>query len=128
MTHSVKLSKKHGLNPTVTVCFFCREPKNEIALLGASYKDKAPPHMVCNYEPCEQCHAKMQQGVTLVEVKEHHGNTKPARPPIQNNLIPTGSWWVITKDAADKIFNQPVSSKVFISIECANKLGLHTQI
>lgn len=31
---SIKLSSKHGVNPTIPVCFFCGEEKNEIALLG----------------------------------------------------------------------------------------------
>lgn len=31
---SIKLSPKHGVNPTIPVCFFCGKPKNEIALMG----------------------------------------------------------------------------------------------
>lgn len=125
MARSVRLSNKHGLNPTIPVCFFCGQPKNEVALLGSSYKEQAPLHMICNYEPCEQCQSHMKAGVVLVEVTEHRGPGKPNQPPIQNNLIPTGSWWVITHEAAKEIFNKPIIDKAFISIECANQLGLH---
>lgn len=31
---SIKISPKHGVNPTIPVCFFCGKPKNEIALMG----------------------------------------------------------------------------------------------
>ena len=30
----IKLSPKHGLNPTIPVCFWCGEERNEVALLG----------------------------------------------------------------------------------------------
>ena len=28
----IKLSPKHGLNPTIPVCFWCGEERNEVAL------------------------------------------------------------------------------------------------
>ena len=48
----IKLSPKHGLNPTIPVCFWCGEERNEVALLGHSgdgrkHEDfEAPRHMV----------------------------------------------------------------------------------
>ena len=32
----IKLSKKHGLQPTIPLCPYCGKEKNEIALLGAA--------------------------------------------------------------------------------------------
>ena len=33
-TNSIKISQKHGVNPTIPICFWCGKEKNEIALLG----------------------------------------------------------------------------------------------
>lgn len=52
----IKLSPKHGLNPTIPVCFWCGEERNEVALLGhigdgRKHEDfEAPRHMVIDYE------------------------------------------------------------------------------
>lgn len=32
--NGIEISPKHGLNPTIPVCFWCGKEKNEIALLG----------------------------------------------------------------------------------------------
>lgn len=42
---SVRLHPKYGVNPTIPTCFWCGKDKNEIALLGAAYKEEAPMHM-----------------------------------------------------------------------------------
>ena len=48
----IKLSPKHGLNPTIPVCFWCGEERNEVALLGRigdgrKHEDfEAPRYMV----------------------------------------------------------------------------------
>ncbi len=73
MGATLKLSPKHGLNPTVSVCFWCGEDKNEIALLGhiggAFGEDiEAERRMVLDYEPCPRCKAQMESGFTVVEV------------------------------------------------------------
>ena len=31
---SILLSPKHGVNPTIPVCFWCGREKNEVALMG----------------------------------------------------------------------------------------------
>ena len=64
-TAGIKLSPKHGLNPTIPVCFWCGEERNEVALLGhigdgrKLEEFEAPMHMVIDYEPCEKCRANM---------------------------------------------------------------------
>ena len=37
---SIRLSEKHGLNPTLGVCFFCGEETGEIGLLGKLKGDR----------------------------------------------------------------------------------------
>ena len=34
MSKSIRLSKEHGVNPTIPICFWCEKDKNEIAMLG----------------------------------------------------------------------------------------------
>ena len=54
--NSIRLSEKHGVTPTIPVCFGCGKQKNEIALLGRLPNDaEAPMNMVLNYDPCEEC-------------------------------------------------------------------------
>ena len=54
MSRSIRISEKHGVNPTIPICFYCGEDKNEVALLGKLHGDKeAPMRMWINgdYEP-----------------------------------------------------------------------------
>jgi hypothetical protein len=103
---SIRLHPEHGVNPTVSACFFCNKDKNEIALLGAAYKGEAPRRMVLDYIPCDECKADMARGIALIECT-CSPNT-PDQPVIQEGLYPTGKWAVITEDAAWRWF-QPES-------------------
>lgn len=101
---SIKHSKKHGVNPTIPVCFFCGNEKNEVALLGELPDDiEAPKYTVLDYEPCDACKEQMDKGVAVVEVTTDP--FKDGRPPIQDNLYPTGRWAVLTKESAKKMFS-----------------------
>ena len=88
---SIRLHPKHGLNPTMPVCFWCGQDTGEVALLGAAYKDEAPRRMVIGQNPCEKCKAQMAQGITFMEVTE--------------NREYTGRWCVITEDAVRRMVN-----------------------
>ena len=89
----IKLSPKHGLNPTIPVCFWCGEERNEVALLGhigdgRKHEDfEAPRHMVIDYEPCEKCRAKMALGVTLIEATSKPNSV--AKVEMQKGIYPT---------------------------------------
>lgn len=106
MSNSIKISPKHGVNPTIPICFWCGEEKGEIALMGKLKDDmEAPRNMVLDYEPCDKCKERFALGVTLIGTTTHCPDN---RPPIQDNedgtLYPTGAWIVITKDAAQRYF------------------------
>lgn len=96
---SIRISPKYGVNPTIPICFFCGEPKNEVALLGRIGKGtediEAPRHALLDYEPCKECLKKMATGITLVEVSNTPSDNQP---PIAENAYPTGNWWVVTED------------------------------
>lgn len=107
MGATLKLSPKHGLNPTVSVCFWCGEDKNEIALLGhiggAFGEDiEAERRMVLDYEPCPRCKAQMESGFTVVEVT--NTPNRVASVPIQSGAYPTGRFVVVRPTAARRVF------------------------
>lgn len=117
---SIRLHREHGLNPTISQCYWCGSDKNEILLLGASYKGEAPRYMVANYEPCDVCKNGMAQGVTLMEAVKKP--TFKNQQEMQEGVYPTGRWCVITTEAFARIFNVPPTTKAFLDVEMFTKL------
>lgn len=117
---SIPLHPKHGLNPTMEVCFWCGEDTGAIALLGnrsqrITGRDEAPRRTCLNYEPCPACQEKMALGVTLME----HDGKKP-----------TGRWLVIKPEAIRRIVNDDSlartienAGKAFVEPEVFNQLN-----
>ena len=104
MSKGIKISPKHGLNPTIPVCFWCGKQKNEIALMGRMENDiEAPKNMVLDYEPCEECQNHMAMGVAVLEASDHP-NTE-GQPPMQKGVYPTSRFVVVTTECADKVFS-----------------------
>lgn len=98
MSKGITLSKNHGVNPCIPVCFWCGEDKNEIALLGKLPDDAEAPHRaIMDFEPCEKCKSFMDQGITLIGVT----NVKPENgiPSIGDGLYPSGAWSVLREDS-----------------------------
>lgn len=122
----LKLSKKYGANPTIPVCYWCGKEKDEIVLLGKIGKGKedieAPKNMVMNYDPCDECQKKMALGVTLIAVTDIPHPEKQF--PIQEGLYPTGSWSVISEEAAQRIFGDVLggNKKVLVTEESYKEL------
>lgn len=104
----IKLSRKYGLNPTIPVCFWCGEERNEVAVLG-EVKDRngreveMPMHACIDYIPCEECQKKMSLGFTLIEATSEPNSTTSRE--IQSGVYPTGRWIVIKPEAARQVFN-----------------------
>lgn len=135
MANSITLSKKYGVNPTIPVCFFCGEPRNEVALLGKLKGDKeASMYAIIDYEPCEDCKEIMSHGITLIGVVDKQPEDN--RPPVKasnsrDNFYPTGSWCVITVDAFCRIFEvedkESIPSTVYIDQKLLNKFLEETE-
>jgi hypothetical protein len=98
MENSIRLHKEFGVNPTILKCFLCGEDKNEIALLGASYKGQAPMHMCIDQTPCDKCKEYMKQGVILISVRDGESGSDPYR---------TGGWCVVKREAMTNIIDDP---------------------
>ena len=104
MSKGIKISPKHGLNPTIPVCFWCGKQKNEIALMGRMKGDiEAPKNRVLDYVPCEECQSHMAMGVAILEASDHP-NTE-GQPPMQKGVYPTSRFVVVTTECADRVFN-----------------------
>ena len=113
MSKDIKISPKYGVNPTIPVCFFCGEHKNEIALMGKMKGDiEAPKNMVLDYEPCEHCKEQWDMGVPLIEcvTSSFIGDDRPhisVDPATDELLYPTGRHCVVKIEAAKRMFNVP---------------------
>lgn len=94
----IPLSPKHGLNPTIPICFWCGEEKNEIALMGRigdarkGEDFEAPMHAVLDYEPCDKCREKMSLGFTMIEAT--HAPNPTTKVQMQPGVYPTGRYKV----------------------------------
>ena len=90
----IKLSPKHGVNPCIPGCFWCGQLKNEIALLGLLPNDQeAPFGIILDYEPCDECKAKWEEGVVILEVTDTPN--QEGQPPIRRDAYPTGNYLVV---------------------------------
>lgn len=109
----LRLHPKHGVNPTIPICYWCGKERNEIVLLGAAYRKEAPMRMLMDYEPCDECKAGMARGVTLVEVaktpnfENQTSMVKEKYSGDPNVAYPTGTWVVVTEDWVKRTINPP---------------------
>jgi hypothetical protein len=108
----IPLHKEHGLNPSISLCFFCGKDK-EILLFGAKMKEEAPHQAVYNKEPCEDCKELMSKGVLLIETRDGEKADNPFR---------TGRQWVVTREwAAEAGITSPMC---WIEESMAKQIGL----
>lgn len=153
MSGSIRISKQHGVNPCIPLCYFCNEPKNELILMGELKGDReAPRNTVFDDYPCDKCEGYMKRGVILISVsnnaeeddkrdrvayereKSHYlsmryGN-KPFRPYLQNPHR-TGGWVLVSEQYITRVM-QPQElvdhllkcRTAFILDEVWDKLGL----
>lgn len=106
MSNDIKLSPKYGVNPTIPICFWCGQEKNEVALmgkLGDSRKGEdieAPRHCITNYDPCDKCKELFSKGIHVIGVTSQPivQGMFPMVNDGQQTLYPTGSMFVGTED------------------------------
>lgn len=102
--HSLRLSPKHGANPSLLICFWCEEPQG-VALLGKINEEdsEAPPQCIASYEPCDSCNKKFDEGVTFFECRRTTVYEGQQSLQLENALVyPTGRYAVINADALDE--------------------------
>lgn len=136
MSHNLLLDPVFGVNPMLTVCFFCQEDKNEIILWGQLNAEQrkalgahngCAPHKLCiDRAPCNKCKEYMAQGIILISVDEE----KSAKDI--NNPWRSGAWLVVKEDAVKRFGIEPpellediLTKRVaFIPDDAWDKLGL----
>ena len=70
----IPISEKYGVNPSIPLCFYCGEPKNEVALLGRLPRDReAPHHCLLDMEPCDTCVERRETHIHLIVLEEGEG-------------------------------------------------------
>lgn len=137
MSKGIEISPKHGVNPTIPICFWCGKEKNMIALMGrVRERDRntgravkgsdveMPMHMVLDYEPCDCCKEQFSKGVQLIECNSRAVDERPAlsKDDRGNSVYPTGRHCVMKPKAAQRIFNVDKSL-----LEAGKKLCLDEQ-
>ena len=71
MSKGIRLSPKHGVNPSLGLCWICGETNGEVILAGHLKDDvEAPRQGVWDRHPCSTCTEWMRQGVILIRVKD----------------------------------------------------------
>ncbi len=92
MSKGIRLSEKHGVNPSVGVCFWCGRDNGTVVLPGLLPDDaEAPRRAVWDWEPCDVCIEDRSQGITFEEHTE--------------DRAPTGRWVVVKEEAVPGIIN-----------------------
>lgn len=117
MSKSIKISPKHGLNPSISTCFWCGKDKNEIILAGRIKDDaEMPMHAVFDYEPCDECKENMAKGIALIGASETP--LPDNRPEIQKGVYPTGTWCVVTDDFIKRNIEPDMAETVLEKRKC----------
>lgn len=100
----IKLSAKHGVNPSLEVCFWCGKDVG-VALLGKLKGDaEAPKRIVLGLQPCDDCKRKFAEGIRIVEVSED-GSMYGDNPAFAikaaggMTVYPTGRWALMPPEA-----------------------------
>ena len=89
------LHPKHGVNPTMGVCFWCGQEDGTIGLLGFNKDREAPKHTILSKDPCDKCKAKMAQGIALIEATDRE---EPGLLKLNDRTYATGRWLVVREE------------------------------
>ena len=139
MSKGITLSPKHGVNPSMDLCFWCGKPKG-IILCGRMHEKKgdrtdveAPKGMVMNLEPCDKCKENFNLGVRIVEViddgsKFHNDLTFAIRAEDNKVKWPTGRFVVMKAESIKRgkpgmlmLCDTDTMDKIFASQDSSEK-------
>lgn len=116
---SIRLSDKHGVNPSILVCPICHTDSG-VALFGRLAGDKEAPRYTLDSTPCNACKAWIDEGrIIIVECVS------------ENNQVRTGRLWAVTSESFTRNFegtacyDAAISKRVVLTTpEMAERLGL----
>jgi hypothetical protein len=98
-TRGIRLSKKHGVNPSLITCFYCGEDSG-VVLFGHLPNDAEAPHRAgcIDRQPCPKCVERMKQGIILISVRDGEEGDNPYR---------TGGWVLLKEEALLRVGIHP---------------------
>lgn len=111
----IRLSEKHGVNPSLGVCFWCGQDDGTILLVGKLPGDaEAPRKMMVSYEPCPTCADQFALGIAIFECNEWgvEGQASITPKGQQPVLYPTGRLVVMREAAVERIFDDAVTEQI----------------
>lgn len=114
---SLRISKEHGINPSVDTCFICGK-ETSVVLFGASYKDEngktvEAPRRVCTGQLCDDCQKVIDEGgIFFIAVKNGESGNNPWR---------TGQISALKEEAVQRVFPDFPYKKVNYIEESAYK-------
>lgn len=99
--------KEQGNRVAMHVCMWCGEDDSIVMLTAAHVPAHKglPRRAVFNPNPCHNCKASMDKGITCVEVSPYADGYE-----IQFQCKMTGRWCVVTEDSFDKMLNDDAES------------------
>lgn len=120
---SIKISPKHGLNPTCLVCPICGKDTS-LALLGRLKDDSKAPRQMRDREPCEACQADIEgykaQGFVFFVISDEYEKHQDEATPWQFFI----SLSVVKREAAEEMLKDTASGACFVSRTTGTAIGL----
>lgn len=120
----IKLSPRHGVNPSLGICYYCNKENGEVILPGRLKGDvEAPRAAVWHKQPCEECAGWMAKGIILISVRDD-------ADPSDENPYRTGGWSVVTEEAIRRMLDSGLAERLcscryaFVPDEAWEALGL----
>lgn len=125
MSKGLRLSEKHGVNPSLDQCFYCGEAKG-VVLFGRMKGDVQAPHeAVIDMKPCDKCAKLMQDGVILVCVRDGETGDDPYRTGMMVAIKDEGIRMAVTPpEFAEEIIRRRFA---FVPLKAWTRLGLPTE-
>lgn len=147
----IRVSDEHGVNPSIPLCFYCGDAKNEVVLLGRLPQDaEAPRHCLIDMEPCDTCKERRKTHINLIVVpsesclddiddqRRRHEDVLSRRCHSFNREAPfipdvprSGYAFWVGREEVTGMVNEPELAQhilragwAFIPEEAADKLGL----
>ena len=92
------VSEKHGVNPSVSQCFFCGKDVG-LVLFGKMKGDKEAPKKcgVIDDTPCHECEKYMKLGVIFISIKDDETD--------MDNPYRTGKFSVVKDEAVKRMIS-----------------------
>lgn len=104
MSKGIRVSEKHGVNPSITICPICGK-ETGIALLGKLKGDKEAPMRMLS-DPCDDCISKLgNDKIYILAINDQRYGTKAIIIERSALNIPVKGYMILMKENEfDKVF------------------------